>query len=154
MGIDIDPTLIIRAEENNLSQHINFRCMNIMELVHREELNNFLRNLNVTRFNITFCFSVTMWIHINYGDGGLETFLSYICDVSDMIVIEPQPWKCYRTALKRLKLANSDFPLFKKLKIRYDVEGFIESFFVENKFKKIHETPQCEWGRKILFFVR
>eukprot|EP00124_Ichthyophonus_hoferi_P006058 Ihof_evm1s1162 gene=Ihof_evmTU1s1162 len=57
----------------------------------------------IKKFSLVTCFSVTMWIHINHGDRGLVDFLHYLSLLSDTIIIESQPWKCYRNAEKRLR---------------------------------------------------
>lgn len=120
----------------------------------RDFLTNYAKKYNKNNFNVSFCLSVTMWIHLNHGDEGLQIFLKKICDLSEMIVVEPQPWKCYKSAVKRLKGANSTFPCFEALKHRQNVETFIENIIENYNFHKIHETPASEWGRRILFYKR
>lgn len=118
-------------------------------------IEEYLQQFNKPRFNISFCFSITMWIHLNHGDDGLKRFLQKVCEHSDVVVVEPQPWKCYKTAVKRLKLSNAEFPLFSQLKHRQDVEMFIENILLQDcKFVKMAETPPSTWGRRILFYER
>ena len=47
-------------------------------------------------FDLVMCFSVTMWIHLNRGDEGLEEFVKFCCGASRNVLVEPQPWKCYQ----------------------------------------------------------
>jgi hypothetical protein len=37
-----------------------------------------------------------MWIHLNHGDDGLWAFLEQVSSMTDHLIVEPQPWKCYR----------------------------------------------------------
>lgn len=153
LGIDIDPVLIQRAREKNTAESIKFHCLNIMDSPERINLlNKYLQKNNVEKFNVCFCFSITMWIHLNHGDDGLKNFLQTICDISDSIVIEPQPWKCYRTAVKRMKQCNKEFPHFKNLKLRNSIENDIENIIASYGATKIYESPKTQWGRKLLIF--
>jgi hypothetical protein len=52
-------------------------------------------------FNLVSAFSVTMWVHLHYGDDGLQQLLKWLSSHCYHMLIEPQPWKCYKTALKR-----------------------------------------------------
>lgn len=107
------------------------------------------------KFNAVFSFSITMWIHLNNGDDGLRTFLHKICDIGDTVVIEPQPWKCYKKAVSRMKKSNCQFPLFKELKITKDVENEIERIVLEaGVFSKVCETERTKWERKVMIFKR
>ncbi|GLV45773.1 uncharacterized protein CBL_02793 [Carabus blaptoides fortunei] len=156
LGIDIDPTLITRAKEiDKYPDSVEFQCLDIMDDTQSTLIQDYLQQFNKSRFNISFCFSITMWIHLNHGDDGLKRFLTMVCDHSDIVVVEPQPWKCYKTAVKRLKLSNSQFPLFSELKHRQDVETFIENTLKQDcAFVKVAETPPSTWGRRILFYER
>lgn len=152
-GIDIDPILIERAKEHDVT-NVVFEHINVVEAKGRERLSEYLRINGRNRFDISFCFSVTMWIHLNGGDKGLIDFIRYVCDVSDVVVVEPQPWKCYRTAVKRMKNVNGEFPFFKQLKIRQNVDDVIECILRDCGFCKIHESSTNNWGRKLLFYKR
>ena len=46
-----------------------------------------------TRFDLISIFSTTMWIHIHSGDDGLKEFLKRTCEMTNAILIEPQPSK-------------------------------------------------------------
>lgn len=183
LGIDIDATLINRANEKNKLGDIEYKCLDIMEPgvveylrdhfienrqnfenvsdrtlvdgIHgtndeeSESTNKFMGKLNIDhnveasdteanitrghdqepiddteaklkqnhsqnlnnteailkkepKFNIVFCFSVTMWIHLNHGDRGLYEFLQKIVTLGKYLVLENQPWKCYRNAQRRM----------------------------------------------------
>lgn len=105
-----------------------------------------------SKFDITFCFSVTMWIHLNFGDVGLKEFLYEICRMSKVVVIEPQPWKCYKAAVKRLKLGNEEFSHYDSLKIRTNVEENIENIITNFKAVKLYESKLSNWQRKVVIF--
>jgi 7SK snRNA methylphosphate capping enzyme len=45
------------------------------------------------------CFSLTMWIHLNYGDEGIRKLFSKLSNhlkVGGHLIIEPQKWKSYK----------------------------------------------------------
>lgn len=121
----------------------------------REIIKNYLACRGTDKFNIVFCFSTTMWIHLNNGDKGLKKFLRDASSICELLVIEPQPWKCYKTAVKRMKQNNFTFPLFSELKIRENVENEIEQYLiVECNMTKIVESSRTKWDRKLLIFQK
>lgn len=51
-------------------------------------------------------FSVTKWIHIHRGDGGIRLFFERIYTLlspGGYFILEPQPWKSYRAAANKIK---------------------------------------------------
>lgn len=54
-------------------------------------------------FDLVFAFGITMWIHLNNGDQALFEFLHTISSLSRVLIVEAQPWKCYKNAKKRLR---------------------------------------------------
>lgn len=155
LGIDVDPVLIERAQERSkLNSQIVYKCVDFMDDNKNGVIQSHLSHGD-GRFDVTFCFSITMWIHLNHGDDGLNKFLKEISELSEMLVIEPQPWKCYKSAVKRLKRCNKSFPYFQKLAIRENVEEHIQQFLLETcNFLKVYESPHTKWGRKLMFFRR
>lgn len=124
----------------------------------RHALNEYLSSRGLEVFDVAFCFSVTMWIHLNHGDEGLENFLKAICEISRLVVVEPQPWKCYRSASRRLKRADvAGFPFeLNDLRYRGDMEANVDEIITNNcglKKKKIWESTPNRWGRKILIYA-
>lgn len=154
LGIDIDPTLIQRAEETNHNPNVTFTVTNITNETDKEIIDKYLKLHEKNKFDITFCFSVTMWIHINNGDEGLINFLSFIRDLSETIIIEPQPWKCYRNAQRRMRKSGGSFPLYELIKIKHNIEIVIEDILIKDCFKKVYESPASAWNRKIQSFQR
>ncbi|KAL7302329.1 hypothetical protein TKK_0004992 [Trichogramma kaykai] len=157
LGIDLDPTLIERArEQNTRPESIAFECLDFFSDERENVLAAFLQRHGVDEFDATFCFSVTMWIHLNHGDAGLERFLGDVARRSRMILIEPQPWKCYRNAARRLKRARAgDFPLLDGLKLKGDMVEHVERILtVEWAFERLHASEENDWQRKLLLYKR
>lgn len=160
VGIDIDPILIQRANDNNQhSNNVFYNCMNIMDNSHKDEDNqnkfqNYYQKYNKMKFDAIFCLSLTMWIHLNNGDNGLKEFLKKVSNLCQLMIVEPQPWKCYLTAVKRLRKANETFPEFDKLIWRQSIELDIDKYLRnECRLTQIFETIPTKWNRKILFYV-
>lgn len=133
---------------------ITFKCLDIMNDIQRiNEIDNYLKSKSLRNFSVCFCFSTTMWIHLNHGDDGLKNFLKYLTSICEILVIEPQPWKCYRNAVKRMKQQNFSFPNFNQLKIQQNVEDAIEVYILkECGLTKVFETDRTKWDRKIFVF--
>lgn len=158
LGIDIDPGLIDRArEQNSRPESISFECLDFMEPSKREKImKTYLEKYSRERFDVIFCFSVTMWIHMNHGDEGLVDFLQAVCSLAEMIVIEPQPGKCYRNASRRLRRAGQqDFPFVNSIQLNNNVDTHIERIIVDRcSFERVAITSPNEWGRKLLIYRR
>lgn len=152
LGVDVDDTLIERAREKS-NANTQFLALDFMNETKREStLQKYMLANGIECFDVTFCFSVTMWIHLNHGDVGLDTFIYNICKYSKFVFVEPQTWNSYRTAVKRLKLAGEEFPHYKTIKFRNNTETAIEQLFQKHKAKKIHETTKTKFKRKIYVF--
>ncbi|KAJ1440846.1 hypothetical protein B484DRAFT_476576 [Ochromonadaceae sp. CCMP2298] len=69
---------------------------------------------------------ITMWIHLNHADTGLVTFLeSSAALVSPLgsLIVEPQPWRCYKSADKRCRKLGICRPVHLcDLEIRGEIE--------------------------------
>lgn len=155
LAIDIDPVLIKRAEEQYKEENISFKNIDIMDVTDRvNTIEYHLKRKHLNKFSITFCFSITMWIHLNHGDEGLKNFLKYVASISEILVIEPQPWKCYKTAVKRMKQQNFSFPYFQELKVKQNIEDEMECLLQECGLSKINESESTRttWDRKIFVF--
>lgn len=109
LGIDIDKTLVQRANEGNLfPEFIQYICLDITDDNGVRSLSKYLMDSGRKAFDITFCFSVTMWIHLNHGDSGLKQFLETVSGITNYLFLEAQPWKCYRNASRRMRRMNLD----------------------------------------------
>lgn len=96
-----------------------------------------------------------MWIHLNHGDSGLVKFLRDVCSISQgFVVVEPQPWKCYRNASRRLRKAKAgEFPLLNGLELKGNMESHIDNIVEkECKFERVAVTDENEWQRKIIIY--
>lgn len=155
LGIDIDPLLIDRCIQHNLhDSNVTYQCINIMEHDSKSII-AYLKQFNRIRFDAVFALSLTMWIHLNNGDDGLNEFLGQVCNLADLLIVEPQPWKCYLTAMKRMRKSGKTFERFKELKVRNNVEDWIRSILVRDcTFRVIFETTPTQWDRKICFYER
>lgn len=149
LAVDIDPMLIQRAQETNKDSDISFMTCNIMDKDDKNIIYQYLESKRREKIDVTFCFSVTMWIHLNNGDDGLLEFLRYIKAISRTILMEPQPWNCYRNAQRRVKKSGKSFELYESLKIRSNVQLIIERVLSESPYKKIYESSNSSWHRKV-----
>lgn len=80
VGVDLDSELVERAKLKSLDiADISFITVDIMS---REEasglplIENYCVTKGIDGFSFVSLFSITMWIHLNHGDVGLEMFLS------------------------------------------------------------------------------
>lgn len=157
LGIDLDPILIERARESMSNPSINFECLDFFAEEREVVLSDYLKKLERSKFDVVFCFSITMWIHLNHGDEGLIKFLEDLCKVAEILVIEPQPWKCYRSASRRMRRGGEeDFPLINKLKLTGEMEKHVARILCGEScgFQQMITTEDNNWGRKILIFEK
>ncbi|XP_053313648.1 RNA 5'-monophosphate methyltransferase [Spea bombifrons] len=153
---DIDADLISKAQASNpFPDSITYMTLDIMDSSMVEgPIHRFLDGLGQSTFNIGFCMSVTMWIHLNHGDEGLVEFLRRLTTLCDYLLIEPQPWKCYRSAARRLrKLGRQDFDHFHTLSIRGNMAKKITCILTrEGNAELVHRFGKTVWDRSLLLF--
>lgn len=152
---DIDPDLISRAKTGNpFPDSITFSSLDIMDPSSLDILQKFLEKFGQARFDIGFCMSITMWIHLNHGDHGLVDFLKKLTTLCDYLLVEPQPWKCYRSAARRLrKLGRQDFDHFHTLAIRGDMTEEIINILTRHcNSQLVHRFGNTTWDRSLLLF--
>ncbi|XP_040281926.1 RNA 5'-monophosphate methyltransferase [Bufo bufo] len=155
MCCDIDPDLISRAQTANpRPDAIMFSALDIIDASSLGALYGFLDRFGRSSFHIGFCMSITMWIHLNHGDHGLVEFLNRLKTLCDFLLIEPQPWKCYRSAARRLrKLGRHDFDHFHTLSIRGDMAKEITKIMTKDGSSQlIHRFGKTSWDRSLLLF--
>ncbi|CAD6998197.1 probable RNA methyltransferase CG11342 [Ceratitis capitata] len=154
LGVDIDAELVKRAKDSNeFPSNVSYDNLDIMDANALNRIKEYLFKRNRKRFDVVSSFSITMWIHLNHEDEGLRQFLTKLCDLAKLLVIEPQPWKCYQTAVRRMKRAGDEFPLFVTLEWRSNVEECIQNFLeIELVRKKIFECAPTRWQRRICFY--
>lgn len=157
IGVDLDPSLIQRAREcNPWPDRVLFRCLDFLSPSAELALKDHLESLGRSRFDVVFCFSITMWIHLNHGDEGLEAFLRRACSLAEAIVIEPQEWRSYRNASRRLRrLKGEEFHWLKTLKYKGNMMQHVENILVNVcGFRKLVVTANNHWNRHLLLYSR
>ena len=101
LGVDLDQQLVDRAVQNfTVEDRLQFQHLDIMSDNFQQEAAKYLRRFNKTKFDLVTVFSVTMWVHLNLGDRGLEELVRRLVAVAACVLVEPQPWKCYQTAAR------------------------------------------------------
>ena len=156
LGCDLDGELIQRAKkENQYPNNIQFEELDIMDSEKCNRLlTQFLAHHSSSIFDLTTCFSITMWIHLHHGDHGLLEFLQKVSQSTRFLIIEPQPWKCYKSALRRVKKLGLEiqWQSLDNLMIKYDVVEHIEKYLVtECGMEIVERLGETEWERKLLF---
>ncbi len=68
-------------------------CNLIDDKDHSTKSKAFLDKFGKARFHLTSIFSTTMWIHIHGGDSGLIDFLQRAAEMTEYLLLEPQPSK-------------------------------------------------------------
>lgn len=153
LGFDLDENLIQRAQQTNpYHGSITFISLDITE--NTNSLQDYLSQHSCSRFHLCLCLAVTMWVHLNHGDSGLLQLLSHLASISQHLLLEAQPWKCYRSAARRLrKLGRSDFDHFKTLKIRGDIAGHAREHLEKHcGMELIQSFGSTAWDRQLLLF--
>ncbi|XP_018527416.1 pre-miRNA 5'-monophosphate methyltransferase [Lates calcarifer] len=155
LGFDLDKALIQRAQQTNpLPSSISFIPLDIT--TDADRLQDYLNQHGCSRFHLCLCLAVTMWVHLNHGDSGLLQLLSRLASISQYLLLEAQPWKCYRSAARRLrKLGRSDFDHFKTLKIRGDIAEHARMHLERDCGMELMQSfGSTTWDRKLLLFRR
>ena len=155
LGIDLDENLIKRCHDHNpLPEYITYGVVNIMNTSERSGfIEKYLRDHEKKRFTLVTCFSISMWIHVNHGDEGLRDWLRYVASITESILIEPQPWKCYRSAARRLRKLNcQQLPHLDKLQWTHNVDTLIVNFLVDEcKMVVCKDLGKNDWKRRLLY---
>ena len=161
--MDSDDKLISIAQDKLLKDEqatsskldIQFITLDVMDagnagVVFEEYLNKFQKDI----FDVIFCFSVTMWIHLNHGDKELERFFDFVRQWCKYLVLEPQPWKCYRTASRRMRRSNEpDFQYIDSIEHKCDkLLPYIIKQCEKAGFTKVCTFGETSWKRQILLF--
>ncbi|KAH8286873.1 hypothetical protein KR018_003572 [Drosophila ironensis] len=154
LGVDIDERLIQRAvEENSLPEAVTYACADVLDDEAFQQVTQYLEQHQRQKFDAICCYSITMWIHLNHHDHGLQLFLRKLSLLAELLVVEPQPWKCYQTAQRRMKRAGDSFPLLQELQWQMDVEEQIEAYLeTQLDRRKTFESVPTKWQRRICFY--
>jgi len=156
LGVDIDDQLIQRAngavEPDNLN--LTFRALDVMEEEAQEAVRTYLKENNRTKFDLICLFSVTMWIHLHHGDEGLGRLISCVAELGHHVLLEPQPWRCYQTAARRMrKLGMSSFPALESLTLRGEtLENGMLDLCRDVGLVDMSRFGETKWKRKLILF--
>jgi len=168
LGLDIDTELIKRAKSKNKQQHVYSYAsqedddedkdpssmeaqvryieeaeFDACDFNNKDELllksKTYLARFDVERFRLISVFSTTMWIHIHGGDKGLVDFFQRICSMTDYLLLEPQPSKCYRSVNVRLrKLWRPEVDVStERLELRENIEYEVDRILKDFGFDKV-----------------
>lgn len=153
LGVDLDPLLVERAA-NKFSQtdKLEFRHLDILEANLTPQLEEYLASQDRTKFDLVSLFSVTMWVHINHGDEGLKELVRRVSAMARFVLLEPQPWKCYQTAARRMrKLGKEEFQQLKNLELRGPgVDLQIVQLFKDSGMQLVKDFGESKWSRKLV----
>ncbi|KFM72901.1 putative methyltransferase BCDIN3D, partial [Stegodyphus mimosarum] len=155
LGIDLDDVLITRCNESNqYPEFVTYQQIDIMDANSTAQLTAFLEKYNRTEFDLITCFSTTMWIHLNYGDSGLNNFLKTVSNITKFLLLEPQEWKCYKAAVRRMTRLNREAFAIKKLQVK-EITGHITKFLQSECNMKFHACfGETSWGRSLYLFQK
>eukprot|EP01038_Epipyxis_sp_PR26KG_P015085 gene15085-20298_t len=166
IGIDIDKMLIELAVSKSKNFQLKvgnddtilFLTTDLMDESFEKEVFNKLKcDLNFSSFSFISLFSVTMWIHLNWGDDGLRKCFSdcislYLSDTGS-ILVEPQPWKCYRSAAKRCRKSGVEVPInIETIQLRQIDRDIIDIMEVYHNSRRTWSIGKEIWGRSIFIF--
>ncbi|KAI9908611.1 hypothetical protein PsorP6_004373 [Peronosclerospora sorghi] len=164
LGVDLDKGLIERAVRKSVQltagDVVKFCHVDVMSSDFSKTIAPYLemakRSIAERKFDLVTCFSVTMWIHLNNGDDGLWKFLETVSDMTEHLIIEPQTWKCYRNAQKRLKRMRVEVPQsFHEIKVRTDVVERIDAFLLAaGRFRYKAQLGKTNWSRCVVLYSR
>jgi len=132
LGLELDPQLVARARSTTFTpgngSEICFEDVDATDEARVSALASSFLGPSSTRINLVTCFSTTMWVHVNHGDATFLAFLDHLKRLSQRLVIEPQPWRCYRSAATRLRrMGKSELVCYEAVAARSDkvIENFI-----------------------------
>lgn len=95
-----------------------------------------------------------MWIHLNHGDSGLDRFLKNVSRITRFLVLEPQEWKSYKSAVRRMTRLNQELFALDKLKIR-DIAKYVSEILSNECGMDLNKCyGETSWGRKLYLFQR
>ena len=157
LGIDVDENLIKVAAESKYPNNprLVFKHCDITEDI--SVIQEYLRQENIEKFDMIFCFSVTMWIHLNKGEQGLLKLFEHCNSLTKKwLILEPQPWKCYMTAARRMrKLKEAKFEHLDNITNRQEnLLPYLISVCERVGFKLVSQLGQTNWERKIFLFEK
>jgi SAM-dependent methyltransferase len=160
LGVDLDATLIQRcARHAKASNDLAFLHLDVADADFPRLVDaQFLSGLGIAQFDVTFLFSVTMWMHLHLGDDKFaETMMKLAHLTRCLLVVEPQEFRSYKTAAKRQRhYGGQPFPLLPSL-CRQPL-SLIERSLATAGFARIATAcnvgASAGFGRQLLVFAR
>lgn len=168
LGIDIDSSLIDLANKKYTSESsdgsIVFKSLNCMETSEVDSyFKEYFAGSDSAGFSFIAYFSITMWIHLNHNDSGLIRFLTLgaqLLTPLGTLLVEPQPWKCYKAAVKRSRKLGLAKPLYYDDIQLKDIDSEVVKILMDSKDSESHGMKSYQslgkevWGRSLLLFHR
>lgn len=158
LGIDIDEDLIQKAQLK-YGQHPNcvFMAKDVLTQDCITTMQQYLSVLGTPTFHFISLFSITMWLHVHCGDEVFYGFLTKIASMCQSLLIEPQPWRCYRTAKKRLVKNSVALPRYLRreeaLQSTDTARDMIDYIVRQGIKSEVYwHLGEEEWGRPIVIF--
>jgi SAM-dependent methyltransferase len=160
LGVDLDPVLIQRCTEHSQAcENVEFLPLDAAQPeFSRLVSEQFLSARGIDKFDVTFMFSVTMWMHLHLGDDKFVAAIRRLADITrSLLVIEPQEFRSYKTAAKRQRhYGGEPFPLLASLS-RQPL-CLIEQALSNAGFSKIATSSNvgasAGFGRQLIVFAR
>jgi SAM-dependent methyltransferase len=160
LGVDLDAQLVQRcAAHAQACPRLQFLPLDAAQPdFTRLVRDQFLSSLAASQFDVTFMFSVTMWMHLHLGDDAFVRVIRALADLTRaLLVIEPQEFRSYKTAAKRQRhYGGVPFPLFAGL-CRQPLL-LIEQAVAAAGFARVASAcnvgASAGFGRQLLVFAR
>ncbi|XP_062553206.1 probable RNA methyltransferase CG11342 [Armigeres subalbatus] len=143
LGVDIDGSLIDRAIRNYGTQLLEFAQIDIGAVAHGEVPDNiqqYLREKSIERFDFVCCFSVLMFIHLIRGDDGLRTVLDYICARTKILVLELHSWESYVNQYEMHRQSGEYYEHFDDLQLRGEEK--IRQYVISKGFIVVRDAAE------------
>uniref|UniRef100_A0A672KS29 RNA methyltransferase n=1 Tax=Sinocyclocheilus grahami TaxID=75366 RepID=A0A672KS29_SINGR len=71
-------------------------------------------------YDVILCLSLTKWVHLNYGDAGIQRLFHRIYRhllPGGVLILEPQPWSCYS---RRKRLTEVTYRNYRSIRLKPD----------------------------------
>lgn len=160
VGADIDPSLIQLASTKYKDETVaQFHCVDFLD---QHALDTFAMALrdrfgSQEAFSLVTIFSTTMWVHINHGTEGLAQFFRHACSLlvphTGTMLLEPQPSKCYKSAVKRCRKLGLPEPKFiHQIDVKTVEDTVKDTLQSVKRFDKILQLGREDWERALILF--
>lgn len=166
VGVDLDQALIDLGKSKAVlhngdcsphSAKVIFDCVDFTKPDQIDALRlNLQANHGIEELHLITVFSTTMWIHINVGDDGLRHFFSSAKSFlapKGVLLVEPQPGRCYTHAAKRCRKLGLESPPFLHVVDRTKADELITKILRDEQGLPCLDFIGKEvWGRSIYLF--